>query len=280
MIAQELQPIRGTRNPLTLDMIRRAAPSAFAAEAHSAMSGRYAYIPTVDVIEGMMKAGFMPFAASQSRARLADKREHTKHMIRFRQTSNAQIALNDVYPEVVLINSHDGTSAYKLMAGLFRLVCLNGAVVADSMIASISVRHSGNVIESAARGAAAIIERMPLVLNAVNDWSVIDLTKTEQGYFAEAAREIRFADADGNVDASITAEKLLAPKREADNKSDLWTVYNRVQENVMKGGIKTYDAQSQRKNKTRAVKSIDQDVRLNKALWTLAEKMAELKKIA
>lgn len=278
MIAQELQPIRQSHNPLTLDQIRRAAPSAFASEAHEAMSNRYAYIPTVNVIEGMMKAGFQPFAASQSRARLADKREHTKHMIRFRQVDGPSVVnVNDVFPEVVLINSHDGTSAYKLMAGLFRLICSNGAIIADSMIGNVSVRHSGNIIEQAARASVEIVERMPLVLDAVKNWGAIELTKNEQGVFAEAAREIRFADEDGNVDPSITVDKMLEARRYADNKNDLWTTYNRVQENVMKGGIKTVDAASGRKNKTRAVKSIDQDVRLNKALWTLAEKMAALK---
>lgn len=104
-------PIR-SRNPLTLDQIRQAVPSAFATEAYHDRSSRYAYIPTANVVEKMMRAGFQPFAASQSRTAIEDKREHTKHMIRFRAT-NAVLAVGDSFPEIVLINSHDGTSAYK-----------------------------------------------------------------------------------------------------------------------------------------------------------------------
>jgi uncharacterized protein DUF932 len=44
-------------------------------------------------------------------------------MLRFRHEDVSQsLAVDDVIPEVVLINSHDGTSAYKLIAGLYRLM--------------------------------------------------------------------------------------------------------------------------------------------------------------
>ncbi|MBV8275090.1 MAG: DUF932 domain-containing protein, partial [Verrucomicrobia bacterium] len=36
---------------------------------------------------------------------------------------------NQVRPEVVLVNSHDKSSAYQLHCGLFRLVCTNGMVI-------------------------------------------------------------------------------------------------------------------------------------------------------
>ncbi len=77
-----------------------------------------------------------------------------------------------------------------------------------------------------------------------------------------------------------TAKQILTPRRHDDNKSDLWATFNRVQENVIKGGLRgvTVKANGERQNrKTREVNGIDQNVRLNRALWTLAEKMAELK---
>lgn len=118
--------------PLTLDRIRTLAPSAFALEPYYAMSERYGHIPTSDVIQGMMRVGFQPFSALQCRSRLPDKSAFTKHMIRFR-TSEEFHAVSDVLPEIVLINSHDGSSAYRLLAGMFRLVCSNGLIVADSL---------------------------------------------------------------------------------------------------------------------------------------------------
>jgi hypothetical protein len=270
-----------TSEPLTLEQIAVRAPSALAHSPHSSRSERYAYIPTIGVIEAMQKAGFFVFEAKQSSARSEDKRSFTKHMIRFRHSSQiCPIAVGDALPEVVLVNSHDGSSAYRLMAGIFRLVCSNGMIVADSMQDSISVRHSGNVIDAVVEGSQRIIEQIPQTLHAVTRWSQLQLTDGEQLAFADSARTLRFGDSEGNVDTPITAEQLLRSRRAYDSGPDLWKTLNRVQENVIRGGMRAYgrDANNRRRIfSAREVKGIDQDVKLNKALWQLAERMAELK---
>ena len=268
--------LRNQRAPLTLDQIRQAAPSAFAVEPYHTMSSRYAYIPTSQVIEGMMTAGFQPFAASQSRTSIEDKREHTKHMIRFR-APNASLALNEVHPEIVMVNSHDGTSAYKLMAGLFRLVCSNGMIVADSLVSSLNVRHSGNIIAEVATGSVELVEHMPAAIDAIARWKEIQLAAAEQEFFAEAAHSVRFADTEGKITTPIQPRQLLAPRRYDDKGQDLWSVFNRVQENVIKGGLSAYKPGATTRTSTRGVKGIDQDVKLNRALWTLGERMAQLR---
>jgi hypothetical protein len=262
--------------PLSLDDIRCAAPSAFATEAYHDRSNRYAYIPTSAVIEGMMSNGFMPFQASQSRTKIEDKREHTKHMIRFR-APNASLVVGDSFPEIVLINSHDGSSAYKLMAGIFRLVCSNGLVVADSMIESIHVRHSGNIIAEVSRGTVELVENMPKCIDAIERWKGIQLDRAQQTAYAEAAHHVRFADSDGHVNTPIRPEQLLGSRRYDDKGQDLWSTFNRVQENVIKGGISARANGAARRTGMREVKGIDQDVKLNRALWMLAEKMAEIR---
>lgn len=266
--------------PLTLEQIAVRAPSALAHNQHHSRSERYAYIPTIGVIEAMQKAGFFVFEAKRSAARSEDKRDYTKHMIRFRHQSQQSLAVGDSLPEVVLVNSHDGSSAYRLMAGIFRLVCANGMIVADSMQDSISVRHSGNVIDAVVEGSQRIIDQVPQTLHAVTRWSQLQLTEGEQQAFAESARVLRFGDSDGNVDTPITAEQLLRSRRAYDSGPDLWKTLNRVQENVIRGGMAAIGRDSQghrRRFSAREVKGIDQDVKLNKALWHLAERMAELK---
>lgn len=274
--------IRNARQPLTLEQIQSAAPSAFAEEPYHAMSSRYAYIPTSHVIRGMMDAGFQPFAAMQSRTSIEDRKTHTKHMIRFRMPHDASIQrmVGDVFPEIVLVNSHDGTSAYKLMAGMFRLVCGNGMIIADSMIASLSIRHSGNVIEEAARGSIQLVEKMPEAIDTVSRWRNLQLTSGEQTALAEAAHVVRFADSEGKIDTPIQPAQLLQVRRWDDKGNDLWSTFNRVQENVIKGGLSARKPGSYQRTSSRAVKGIDQDVRLNRALWTLGERMAELKTVA
>ena len=271
------RPVRSRRAPLTLDAIRQAAPSAFATEPYESMSDRYSYIPTVEVILGMMDAGFQPFSAGQSRTRTTGKQAFTKHMIRFRSEGfDGLTKVGDTFPEVVLVNSHDGSSSYKLMAGLFRLVCSNGMIIADSLIGSISVRHTGQVVGEVATASEAIVEHMPKALNAIQEWQQITLSKPAQLAFAEAAHEIRFADSKGKVDTPIQPAQLLHARRYDDTSDDLWSVFNTIQENTIKGGISARRSGTGRRTTARRINGIDQDVRLNKALWTLGERMAEL----
>ncbi|MFM9755269.1 DUF932 domain-containing protein, partial [Streptomyces turgidiscabies] len=61
-----------------------------------------------------------------------------------------------------------------------------------------------------------------------------------------------------------------------DRKNDLWAVFNRVQENLVKGGLNGRTANG-RNQRTRPVQGIDQNLRLNRALWLLAEGMRQLK---
>lgn len=290
------------QTPLTLDALRHYAPSAFATEAHESRSSRYTYIPTSEVITGLMREGFQPFKATQSRSRIEGKTEFTKHMIRFRHPDSfaAIQRVGDSVPEVVLVNSHDGTSAYKLSAGLFRLVCSNGLMVADSTVEMLSIMHKGNIVDQVIEGSFQIVQGSEKALAKSDEWNRLALTAGEQGAFADAARELRFSDTEGEIKTPITAAQLLRPRRGEDAngpvdwrgdrapigpKQDLWHTLNVVQENVIKGGLHGFqqstDKQTGRKTArritTREVKGIDQDVKLNRALWMLAERMAELK---
>ena len=270
-----------TAGPLTLEQVRERAPSAFAMEADASRSARYTYIPTLDILRGMEEAGFLPFQASQSRTKDLTRKEHTKHMIRFRHMDAGALQVQDVFPEVVLVNSHDGSSAYNLMAGIFRLVCSNGMIVADSMLASVHVRHQGDVVKNVIDASYEIIEQTPRTLDTIKEWQGLQLTAGEKQAFADSAHILRFADSEGHSTSLITPDQLLTPRRYDDKGDDLWSVFNRVQENTIKGGLtavkRDENGRRVRRVRTRHIKGIDQDVKLNKALWQLSERMAALK---
>jgi hypothetical protein len=275
-------PQNRRQTPLTIDEIARRAPSALATRPYDAMSAKYQYIPTIDVIKGMIASGFQPFAASQSRTRIEGKAGFAKHLIRFRhQDAAMSLVVGDVIPEIVLINSHDGACAYRLIAGMYRLVCSNGLMVADSEIESIVIRHAGNVLQDVVDGSYRLVEDTGKALGTVNKWGQLLLTDGEQNAFAQAAHTLRFADSEGKITTPITPAQLLAPRRYADEGKDLWHTFNRVQENVIAGGLSAIQrnaaGQRVRRVSTRRINGIDQDVRLNRALWQLAEHMAELK---
>lgn len=284
--------------PLTIDQIRRQAPSVFAESAHESRSRRYGYIPTGMVVEGLMQVGFQPFEVSQSHSRDESKQAFTKHMIKFRHPSSLErreIKVGDSVPEISLINSHDGSSTYQLFLGIYRFVCTNGMMVSDGAARSIKVQHKGNMVSRVIEGSFEIIQNAPKVMDQIATWSGLYLSKGEQHAFAEVAHQVRFGLPEPNVIEGevvkpaqphpIQPVQLLEPRRYDDRGDSLWHVLNRVQENVIRGGLKGYRQDANipgrtRQISTREVKGIDQNIGINRHLWYLAEKMAELKGVA
>lgn len=260
--------------PLTDERIRTLAPSVFAAEPHSSRSARYAYIPTAEVLQGLRAQGFEVFSAAQARCRDASRVEHTKHLLRLRHLGQEGRALDvgDAVAEICLLNSHDGTSAYQMLAGMFRVICRNGLMVSDRTVASVKVPHSGKVTDRVVSGAFEILDGCTRVVEDCQRMRAINLTADEQGVFARAALQVRYDEGA----APIAADVLLRPRRLEDRAGDLWTVFNKVQENAVRGGLAGRTA-AHKPTTTREVRGIDQSVKLNRALWQLADEMARLK---
>jgi len=268
--------------PLTQDEIARRAPSALAVRPYAEMSAKYSYIPTTEIIAGMAKAGFMPFSATQSLCRITDKLPFAKHMLRFRHLDVANsLVVGDVIPEVVLVNSHDGECAFRLSAGLYRLACSNGLLVAEAEVMSIMVRHTGDILHDVVAGSERLTEDAAKVLGTVKKWQQLQLTDGEANAFAESAHAVRFADGDGQITTPITPDQLLVARRREDVGNDLWKTFNRIQENALKGGLhavkRDENGRRVRRVSTREIKGIDGNLNLNRALWTLGERLAALK---
>lgn len=259
-----------SNQPLNDDQILRFAPSIFATEKHDSRSSRYTVIPTINVLNALRKEGFLPFMVAQTRTRDQDKRGHAKHMIRMRHVNQVDTKQAN---EIVLLNSHDGSSSYQMIAGVFRFVCENGMVVGD-IAEDIRIRHSGDIIDNVIEGAFRVLDNFELVDQNRESMQSILLKPEEQKIFAETAISLKY---DTEIQpAPITDTDVLRAKRMADDQNDLWTTFNRIQENLIRGGIRARTANGNI-TRTREVKGIDQNVKLNRALWTLAEKMRELK---
>jgi hypothetical protein len=271
-LASRFRDAQGLRadTPLSDDQIRAVAPSIFAESAHESRSARYTYIPTGDVLAGLRKEGFEPFMVCQTRVRNEDKKDHTKHMIRLRHAN--QIKAHEAN-EIILLNSHDGTSSYQMLSGMFRFVCANGMVCGDSMN-DIRIRHNGDVVGEVIDGAFQVLDSFELANNQRDSMHALTLNKGEQAAFARAALTLKYDDE--QAPPPVTEAQVLQPRRHADMGSDLWSTFNRVQENMIKGGLSGRNANGKRTT-TRSVQGIDQSVKLNRALWMLAEEMRRLK---
>ncbi|SOE98754.1 protein of unknown function [Burkholderia sp. OK233] len=265
-------PMLRSDSPLSDDQIRRVTPSIFADGKHQSRSDRYTYIPTIDVLRGLRNEGFQPFMVCQTRVRDQGKREHTKHMIRMRHAD--QITGEEVN-EIILLNSHDGTSSYQMLAGAFRFVCQNG-IVAGENVADIRVPHKGNIVQDVINGAFDVLDGFDLIREQKDGMRAVALARDEQHAFARSALALRYDPTDADAPAPITESQLLAPRRFEDRRDDLWTVFNRVQENLTKGGLHGR-SRTGRSMSTRPLTGIDQNVKLNRALWMLADAMRQMK---
>jgi hypothetical protein len=264
---------------LSEDTLRRVTPSLFAAEPHFSRSDRYTYIPTCDIIEGLAKEGFRPVFAAQANTRDPSRKGYTKHLVRFRRESDIKARTGEV-PEIVTLNSHGGESRFQLFNGVFRGICLNSNVYGD-VHDDIRLRHSGKLVEDVVEAAFRLVQSFDKVMGEVDAWKQIRLSGDEQRAFAESAAVLRLGPpVEGQNQRVIDASEFNTVRRDEDRAPDLWTTFSRVQENVIAGGMEgelVSPNGRRRRTTTRPVNGIDMSVNLNRALWTLGERMAELK---
>lgn len=244
-------------------------PAMFAQAAHESRSDRYGFVPTIQVVRKLLDSGFRPVEGMQARCRSEDRKHYTKHLLRFRRDD---APVHGLVPEVLLLNSHDGSSAYQLFGGLFRFVCLNGLVIGDAY-QRLHVSHTKNQVRDVIEGSYTIIEESRKALTRAQQMSQIMLSSDERMLLATSVHAERFGASD--IAEHVKPEDLLKARRFEDTNNDLFSVLNRVQEHVIKGGMKIWGGP--RRMTTRQVKGIDQSVKLNKTIWNFGEQMMQLK---
>lgn len=262
-----------TKGALSDVQLRLVAPSIFAEGAWEKMSERYLMVPTIHVINQMRDAGFYPVRAMQSRSRIPGKQNFTKHMVVFRE-DRQQVQVGGSIPEIILLNSHDGSSGYQIHGGMFRLVCSNGLMVADSTIAAVKCRHARKDFDDILFGTRTVMDMMPRVAEQVDMFQSLTLKPEAMQYFAEAANMLRYEPGEHSP---IEPVQLLNTRRPSDKEPTLWNTYNRIEENMIRGGLAGRTS-TNKQTTTRKVQGVSETVRLEKALWHLTEHMAKLVK--
>ncbi|EHK3333324.1 DUF945 domain-containing protein [Salmonella enterica] len=252
--------------PLTHEELMQYPPSVFGEDKHTSRSEKYSYIPTITLLENLRREGFEPFFACQSRVRDPGRRDYTKHMLRLRRAG--QITGQQV-PEIIILNSHGGESSFQLLPGVFRSVCTNSLVCGQSF-GEIRVPHRGDIVGKVIEGAYEVLGVFDRVEEKREAMQSLLLPPPAQQALAKAALTYRF----GEEHQPVTTAQVLTPRRREDYGQDLWTVWNTLQENLLKGGLPGRTVQGKRTH-TRAVNGIDGDIRLNRALWVMAEQMQQ-----
>lgn len=240
------------------------------------VSERYKAVNTATLVSQFEAAGYTVSQIKTARVRNAEKQGFQKHLIRLRHPSLTVNALSGLTPEIVVSNSYDGTAAFRLMMGIFRLVCSNGLIVGQAY-ESIRVVHVGDALNKVLQAANRVQSQTDTIASQIEKWSSIQLTDAQASQFAKAASSLLLpTQNDTNVIPLVRSETLLKVRRLDDRSQDLWTVFNRIQENALQGGLSytRIGGQGQVRNMTaRRINSIDRSIEVNRALWDLASQI-------
>lgn len=254
---------------LTNGQIREKAPSVFTESPSKEVSKHYTHIPTTKVIDDMRTLGWDVVDVQEVKARGAGTRGFQKHLVIFR---NNDIVIegedkDTVYPQILLTNSHDGKNAFQFQAGLFRLVCSNGLVIATTQFEAVKMRHMGYTFEELQENIREMVEKLPLTVESMNLMKSTKLEQDKALEFAKKCLKTRF-DKDEIKRVKIDYLELLNPTRPEDQGNDLWSIFNVIQEKIIDGEF-TYIAGG-KKRKARRIKNFKQDQKINSELFEVA----------
>jgi len=231
-----------------------------------AVSDRYAYIPTNDVVQTMLDNNYYVSSVVATRPRTKDPRV-VKHFVRMRNNDHP-MSINGVHPEIIIVNAHDGTSSLQFMAGLFRMVCSNGLVVGTHSFEPARIAHRSNWQEEALEKAHQVI------FNASESARRTELLRQKR---LNTVTALQFAQQASQhfYEGKISPHDLLTARRSEDVSDDLWTIFNRVQENIIRGGLSKEVEGKKRKFFTRSVRGANADLTANNWLWNLTEEFLD-----
>lgn len=265
--------------PLTNEEIEATAPSVFTTAPKETLSERYEFIPTSKVIDFMVENGWFPVDAKEVKVRKEENNGYQKHMVRFR---HPEISFNDVngdgnLVDILLTNSHNGTSSFKFQVGVFRLVCSNGLVIQTQDFGSERVRHfssedENKFQEKLEETLAILIDRIPMTVDIISKMQQSVINDQQVGEMALKAAEIKFQDRVKNINTDQLVDELILANREEDEGNNVWVVFNRLQEKLLNGDY-TYINNNNRRRKPRRARSVNniaQSNKLNTKLFEMA----------
>ena len=254
--------------------INNVAPSVFTMNPSDEVSDKYTHIPTERVINDMESLGWGVVEAKEVKARTKHTKGFQKHLLVFR---NDDIVINGadgdtVFPQILLTNSHDGKNAFTFTAGLFRLICENGLVIADETFEDVKMRHMGYTFEDLQEMIKEMVEKLPLTVESMNKMKDIELEGEKVLELAKSLLDIRVKGSDNTISDEAIGE-VLESQRNEDRGNGLWEVFNRVQENIIEGNFH-YRTKSGKVRQARIVKNFKQDLDLNRKMFSKALEFA------
>jgi hypothetical protein len=256
-----------TITSISLDSAKSLAPAIFATSpAPTIKSPKYQFTPTFEVIEHMQDMGYVLTGVKQSKSNVDLRKNWGIHITRFQHPDlyiKDPQGMIEARPEVVLINSHDGTRPIQFEMGLFRLVCENGLVIKDRDMGSFRERHTKLNFQEVKNLMDEKVSGLQEVVGKISQWNMKEMSDKQRFNFAMDALALRIGT-DRQAEQYEIMD-ILTAKRKVDEQPTLWHTFNTVQENLIKGGFQLNNRQA------RAINNPVEDFNLNQGLWQLAD---------
>jgi len=234
-------------------------------------SAKYAIANTGSMLTHLETLGFQVASFTAGRTKDAAKQGFQKHIVRLRSNNFTALKVGDSVPEICLVNAYDGSTSVQLFAGLFRLVCANGLMVGSTFGNDFRIRHVGEIAPQLTLAVDGIAAQLPNVVNAVKQLQSTMPSEATVAHLTQQTLALVVPETATNV----STEDLLRVKRFGDAGQDLWSIYNRLQEGAVRGGVRyqtVAEGGQVRNHSTRAIKSVGRQVDVNRELWDLVQK--------
>ena len=246
-----------------INAVRERAPALFATTAHPRMSERYSFTNTYDIVLAMHNRGYRVNSISGGTS------TYKKLMVRMRNTNYDAANGVSFAPELVLLDSHDGTSRLKLFLGAIKFACMNGIIAGDILYARSYLHFAKDLMAQIRLDMDDINTHTVKLIQRIAKMREHKVTYAERILLADTAVKQRYGE---NKDGSFVADvrqSFLATRRPEDENNDLFTAMNVVQENALRGG--GYYTNNNRVQHIRSITQVDRNVNINQALWQCAE---------
>lgn len=256
-----------------LNLNRDDHPILFESGSSPRTSERYGHINTIVPIDIIRDFGWVPRDVVVSKTNRNKSNDgFQKHRVRF---FNPKLPTFDGnFVELLLSNSHDGSTSFKLQLGVYRLVCSNGLVVGDTLQAA-KVKHIGFTATRIENAINFLLPNCESVINNIGQYARVNLDAEKRSDFARQVLEMRLENTKYEINSEVEAN-ILRPNRYEDNKTDLWTTMNVIQENVVRRGFMAPKKEKYGFFKVRPIKCIASTDAINKQIWNTTEALHAL----
>lgn len=196
--------------------------------ASSTVSDKYSFVSTQKIHELLADYGF-----HESRYKQRAGAGYQRHIsiLNRAQDADEQGAFN-----LLLLNSHDGTSSVRLEAGYFRILCENQIGAGQ---VGVRIRHSGDVLSKIELAIPSVLNQMDNLRQLRELLLNYKLSYDQCVQLVQRALELR-----GIPTIGQNMTRMATPRRYEGGHS-AWETFNVIQENTVRGGVRLETAAGQ-----------------------------------